>query len=117
MPEIIQFISKHFMLSLAWFILFSTVIVITIQSWFSKIKEIANSEAIRLINKENAVILDLRSKDDYRHGHITNSLNLTETVLKNGNLSSIELAKNRPVVVINNNHIASRNSANKLYKA
>ncbi|AIN47077.1 rhodanese-like domain-containing protein [Candidatus Palibaumannia cicadellinicola] len=117
MQEIMPFVGDHPMLSLAWLVLLSAVIFSYFQSWFSKVGEITSGEVISLINKEDAVIIDLRSRDDYRQGHITNSLNLAEAGLQNGNLGSIEKAKNRPVVVIGNSSITSRNYAKNLYRA
>ncbi|PLK58542.1 rhodanese-like domain-containing protein [Candidatus Palibaumannia cicadellinicola] len=117
MQEIMQFVGNHPMLSLAWLVLLSTVIFVSFQSWCSKIGEITSGEAISLINKEDAVIIDLRSRDDYCQGHITNSINLADTGIQNGNLGSLEKAKNRPVVVIGNSGMTSRHSANNLYKA
>ena len=69
LQEIMPFVSRHPILSPAWIALLVAVIVMTFKSRFSKVKEIARGEAIRLINKEEAVVVDTRSRDDFRRGH------------------------------------------------
>src|SRR5471030_1465739 len=117
MQEITQFVSAHPMLCLAWAALLIAVIVTTFKSRFSKVNEISRGEAIRLINKEDAVIVDLRNRDDYRKGHIANALNLTSSEIKNGSLGELEKAKAKPVIVVCANGATSREPAEKLNKA
>ena len=82
LQEIMPFVSRHPILSLAWIALLVAVIVMTFKSRFSKVKEIARGEAIRLINKEEAVVVDTRSRDDFRRGHLANAINLTASEIK-----------------------------------
>ncbi|XOD70072.1 MAG: rhodanese-like domain-containing protein [Sodalis sp. (in: enterobacteria)] len=115
--EILQFIAKHTMLSLAWVVLLSSVIVITFQIRLSKVREILQDEAINLINKENALIVDLRNQADYRKGHIVNSLNLATVDIKSGNLGELRKAKDKQIIVVCTKGISSHASAKKLIKA
>lgn len=117
MQEIIQFIRNHSMLSLVWVILLGIVIFTNCKNWFSKLSEIACSEAIHLINKENAVIIDLRDKDDYCNGHIVNSLNLSAVKIKSGNLYELEKNKYIPIIFVCANGSTSRDPAQTLLKA
>jgi rhodanese-related sulfurtransferase len=79
--------------------LLAAVIVMTIKSRFSKVKEIARGEAVRLINKQDAVVVDTRSRDDFRKGHIANAINLTASEIKNGSLGELEKHKAQPIIV------------------
>lgn len=117
MQEIMQFVGNHPILSLAWVVLLGAVIFTTFQSRFSKVGDIARGEAIRLINKEDAVIVDLRNRDDYRKGHIANSLNLAASDIKSGNLGELEKAKGKPVIVVCASGTTSRDPAQNLIKA
>ncbi|TKI04015.1 rhodanese-like domain-containing protein [Martelella alba] len=116
MQEIMPFISAHPMLSLAWVALFIAVIVTTAKTRFSKVSEISRGEAIRLINKEEAVVVDLRPRDDYRKGHIANAINLTAAEIKNGSLGELDKAKAKPVIIVCATGTTSREPAEKLYK-
>ena len=76
MQEIMQFVGRHPILSIAWIALLVAVLVTTFKSLTSKVKVITRGEATRLINKEDAVVVDLRQRDDFRKGHIAGSINL-----------------------------------------
>ena len=91
MQEIMQFSSNHPILSLAWVVLLVLVIVTTVKGMFSKVKTISRGEATRLINKEDAVVVDVRSRDDFRRGHISGALNVASPEIKKCNFA--ELAK------------------------
>ena len=62
MQEIMQFVSRHPVLSIAWIGLLAAVLFTTFKSLTSKIKVITRGEATRLINKEDAVVVDLRQQ-------------------------------------------------------
>ncbi|ATA26156.1 rhodanese-like domain-containing protein [Brenneria goodwinii] len=117
MQEIIPFISKHPILSVAWVALLVIVIVLTVKSKFSKVKEVVRGEAIQLINKEDAVIVDIRNRDDYRRGHIANAFNLLPNDIKNGSVGELEKHKAQPVIVVCANGMSSREAAANLLNA
>ncbi len=82
LQEIMQFISQHPILSLAWVLLFGAVVFTSFKNSLSKVKEVTRGEATRLINKEDAVVVDIRTREDYRKGHIANSINLIPSDIK-----------------------------------
>nr|WP_314266231.1 rhodanese-like domain-containing protein [uncultured Moellerella sp.] len=103
MQEIMQFINQNMMLSLVWIALFVAVVVLTVKGMFSKSKVISRGQAIFSINKEDAVVVDLRSRDDFRKGHITDSINLTPSEIKDNNLGELEKHKQKPIIVVSAN--------------
>lgn len=117
LQEIMPFVSKHPILSLAWIALLVAVIVMTFKSRFSKVKDITRGEATRLINKENAVVVDTRSREDFRKGHIANAINLTASEIKSGSLGELEKHKSQPIIVTCANGTASRAPAESLSAA
>jgi rhodanese-related sulfurtransferase len=117
LQEIIQFVSRNTILSLAWIGLLIAVIVLTFKNTFSKVKEVARNEVIRLINKEDAVVVDIRPHDDFHKGHITRAINLLASEIKNGSLGELEKHKTRPVIVVCANGISARQPAESLSKA
>ncbi|MGK2946074.1 MAG: rhodanese-like domain-containing protein [Candidatus Malihini olakiniferum] len=116
MQEIMSFLSRHPIMSISWIALSVAVIVMIVENKLSKVKEIACDEAIQLINKEEAVVVDLRNRDDFRHGHIANAINLLSNDIKNGSLGELKQYKTRPVIVICVNGMSSRESAGHLLK-
>ncbi|QCR37636.1 rhodanese-like domain-containing protein [Nissabacter sp. SGAir0207] len=117
MQDIMEFVRDHLVLSLAWVALLIAVIVTTFKSSFSKVREITRGEATRLINKEDALVVDVRPREEFRKGHITNSVNVLAADIKNNNVGELTKHKARPVVVVCANGVNARASAEALNKA
>ncbi|AXF78186.1 rhodanese-like domain-containing protein [Erwinia tracheiphila] len=100
MQDIMQFAGNHTILSLAWVVLLVLVVVTTFKGLFSKVKTISRGEAIHLINKEDALVVDVRSRDDFRKGHISNSVNVLAADIKKGSFSELEKHKTQPLIVV-----------------
>ncbi|MEW5291364.1 MULTISPECIES: rhodanese-like domain-containing protein [Erwinia] len=100
MQDIMQFAGNHTILSLAWVVLLVLVIVTTVKGVFSQVKTISRGEATRLINKEDAVVVDVRSRDDYRKGHISGAINVLAADIKKGSVGELEKYKAQPVIVV-----------------
>ncbi|VAY02194.1 Thiosulfate sulfurtransferase GlpE [Arsenophonus endosymbiont of Aleurodicus dispersus] len=114
MPEIIKFISIHPILSLAWIALLSAVIILTFNSLFAKTKNITCTQAIQLINKEEAITLDLRSREDFCKGHIIDSINLTTLEINDNNIRELEKHHQKPIIVVSANGIEASKSSKQL---
>lgn len=117
MQEIMQFVGRHPVLSIAWVGLLVAVIYTTFSGLASKIKVISRGEVTRLINKEDAIVVDLRQRDDFRKGHIPDAMNVLPADIKNGNLGELEKHKNKPIVMVDANGMSAQESGNHLYKA
>ena len=60
--------------------------------------EIGAFEAVQLINRRDAVVLDLRDTGEYSAGHISNAKHLPQAQLAD-RLKELEKHKSRPVIV------------------
>ncbi len=112
--EIIPFIKHHPMLSIGWVVLFVVIIVMTIKSKLSKVKIISNALAIQLINKQDAMVVDIRSADSFKKGHITQSHNILPVDIKNGTIKVLEKHKESPVILLDDNGLSAANVAENL---
>lgn len=73
MGELGTFIVNNGLLFAAFFALLLMLIGSEVKRKFLGFKEIATKDAIQLINKEDAVVIDVRSEDDFAAGHIINA--------------------------------------------
>lgn len=114
--EIIPFIKNHLLLSLGWIVLFIAIIVLTVKSKLSKVKIINNAQAINMINKLDAVIIDIRSADSFKKGHITQSHNILPIDIKNANAKIIDKFKENLIILVDENGLSSSSIGELLVK-
>ena len=117
MQEIMQFVGRHPVLSIAWIALLGAVLFTTFKGLMSKVEVSHGGAAPGLINKEDAVVVDLRQRDDFRKGHIAGSLNLLPTEIKANNVGELEKHKDKPVIVTDGSGMQATESATLLLKA
>ena len=117
MQEIMQFIGRNPILCIGWIALFGAVLFTTFKGIASKVKVISRGEATRLINKEDAVVVDLRQRDDFRKGHIAGAVNLLPNEIKANNVGELEKHKSAPIIVVDGTGMQAQTPANELVKA
>jgi len=117
MQEYIDFISNNPMLSVAWVVIATLLIHGVIKSKFSQVKSIDTQEATLLINKQNAQVIDIRTEEEFKNGHIVRAKNITVSQIEKGNLSAIENFKQSPIIVVCASGTRSASVGDKLVKA
>jgi rhodanese-related sulfurtransferase len=60
--------------------------------------EVGPLEAVQLINRQDAAVIDVREPPEYKGGHITNARNIPEARLDE-RMKELEKLKKRPVIV------------------
>lgn len=60
--------------------------------------EVSTLEAVQLINRRDAVVVDVRDAAEYAAGHVTGSRHIPEAQLA-GRLKELEKLKSRPIIV------------------
>jgi rhodanese-related sulfurtransferase len=96
--DIMQFIIHN------WYLILGIVVVLSMLTWgpltqlMNGVQHVTTAEAIRLMNHEKGVFVDVREPDEYRGGHIPNALNLPLSGLA-GSLKQIEKHKARPLII------------------
>ena len=68
-----------------------------VQGRFSKVKEIGTLQAIQLINRQNAVLLDVRESKEFAGGHLPNAMHVPLSELGGRGSELVKLAS-RPVI-------------------
>ena len=92
-----SFIVNNWMLELIIVMSGAMLVWPLVQGRFSKLKDVGTLAATQLINRQNAVLLDVRDTKEYAAGHLPNAVHVPLSEL--GSRSS-ELAKlkSRPVI-------------------
>ncbi|KXO11297.1 Rhodanese-related sulfurtransferase [Moritella sp. JT01] len=116
MQEYIEFASNNPALSLAWVAIAGFLIYSFGSSAMSKVKSVNNHEATALMNKENAIVVDVRAAENYRKSHILNAINVPVADIEANKLSMIEKYKNTPIIVMCDTGMSSGRAANRLAK-
>ena len=84
-------------------IAFAVVLLLTVRAEFmhqsSKTNELSPLQATRLMNNENAVIIDVSETADYKNGHIKGAINVPMKELKS-KLSELQKYSDKAVLAV-----------------
>jgi rhodanese-related sulfurtransferase len=87
-----------------WYLFVGIVVVLVILAWgplqqlVYGIRQVSIAEAVRLINQEHGVVVDVREAEEYQSGHIPKAVHAPLSAL-GATLSALEKYKSRPVIV------------------
>ena len=73
MPRLLEFLANHTILSMVFFVLAGVLVWTFVGGGGGR--RVEPAQATRLINHENALVLDVRSDGEYAEGHIVNAIN------------------------------------------
>ncbi len=116
MQQYIEFAGNHPILSVVWLGLLLAILVSYVQALFSKLKFVSPTEATLLVNREDALVLDIRSNDDFKRGHITGARNIPQAQLS-GQLGKLENSKDTPIIVVCQAGMSAQGAAKQLLTA
>ena len=97
MEQLIEFTGNHLFLVGALFVVLALVIKAEFEHQSGKANQMDPTAAIRLMNNDDAVVLDVREATDFNNGHIKNAKNVPLTSLKS-QLDGLMKDKNKPVL-------------------
>lgn len=92
------FVGQNTILVGIFLALVTLLIVTEFQRRGKKYNDIRPVEAISLINRNNAVVIDVRPKDAYDKGHVTNAISIPLEELKN-NSKKVSKFKGKPIII------------------
>ncbi len=110
MQALKTFIMNHQVLSMAFVVAFFLVFLVEFIRSRRAIYFASPAEAINLINHKNAVVIDMRSTEHYRSGHIINALSTPETELRK-KPEQLTKFKNKPILLVCETGAASKKLA------
>lgn len=104
MQQFLLFVGQHWMLVLLFIVILGAIIWLETQGKVSGVARVSPQQAIDLINRQSAVIYDIRDKSLFNQGHIAKAKNLTASELESKDLSSY---KDTPVLIVCNNGVSA----------
>jgi len=117
MEQLIAFASNNMLLSAAWLAIFTLIIFTTIKIKMSPVKQISTQELTFFVNREDGIIVDIRSEKDFKAGHIIDAKHLTIEKANNNDFANLEKYKDKPIIVVCAAGMTAVKVANQLYKA
>lgn len=115
MENFTVFIARH----MGLFYSFAAILTVLMIIEFFRAKrgraQIRPADAVLLINKQNAVVIDIRNNDHYRKGHIIDALNFPSRELAEAG-KKLDKYKNKPLIVVCGTGTDSQKAAAELAK-
>ena len=99
MDQYIEFISNHYLLSLALLVVTYLLFQDLIESSLNKFNGLSPLLAVTKMNSADTVIVDVRDPHEYIKGHIENSINLPLGKFSE-KISTLEKNKNQAIIVV-----------------
>jgi rhodanese-related sulfurtransferase len=98
MQEYIEFAGRHTLLFVALAAVIALIIMTELRRIMKGYKEVIPSEAVMLINKKDAMVLDIREADELGQGSIIDSKHIALSALPE-RLDSLSKDKDKPILV------------------
>ncbi|WP_144392247.1 rhodanese-like domain-containing protein [Pleionea sediminis] len=116
MQQFVEFLSNHPVLTGAWLLVAILLVVAQIKHLKVGIKALVPQEVTYLINKKDAVVIDMRPIADFNKGHIAGSKNIPQSKLDDSQ-KELEKHKNKPIIMVCANGIQAGPAGTKLKQA
>lgn len=97
MSEILEFIQRHPLLVGGFFVLLLMIIWAEVQRFTKSYKDLSPQDAVRLINDESPLILDVREHNELSTGVLKGAKHLPMSAIKS-RLSEFDPEKNKTVI-------------------
>lgn len=97
MEHLVQFTHNHWQLCLALVVILIIIFVHEYLALQKQGKTLTTEAAIELINHEHAVVIDLRTAELFKSGHIIDSIRASEADF---NLPKMDKYKNKPIILV-----------------
>jgi rhodanese-related sulfurtransferase len=93
-----QFVTQNWYLFIGLAIVLGLLMQGYVGQLIYKIKSVGSAQAINLINRESAVVVDVCEPKEFEQGHVPNAINIPLGSLAS-RIGELEKYKNKPIVV------------------
>ena len=116
LDELLAFAGRHPMLSSALVLLTLALIYTEIARLMRPFKALRPAELTALVNREDALVIDLSASADYERGHVAGSRNVAASAFGPEH-KLVAAHRERPIVLVDRTGMASGPQAARLKKA
>ncbi len=99
MPQYLEFFRNHPLLVMSFVAIAAGLVWTLVAGRSPGLPRLSPGDATRLINSEDAVVIDVRGDAEFRQGHIINALNVPEGELAS-RMNKLAKYKDRPVITV-----------------
>lgn len=117
MQQYIEFIGNNALLATAWAVLFVWLVYSFLSGMLSSVKDLDTQSATMLMNRSDAVMLDIRAPAEFKKGHIIGAKTLTPEQVNKADFKSLEKFKSKPIIVVCAMGMSAKRTASQLLKA
>lgn len=98
MTQLAEFIGNHIFLVTLFLVALFLFLITAYKQASNGLQTVTVEQMTRLVNQQNAKLIDVRPADAFAQGHIVNAINMPMADFENGKIKTDGLKK-RPVVV------------------
>lgn len=117
MDQMIEFVTNHYILAGLFVALLLALVYSMLASQLSSLKELSTHDATLLMNRQDAMVLDIRPAAEFKKGHILGAKQLKPELLNKGDFSTLEKHKDKPIIVVCAMGMTAKRTASQLLKA
>lgn len=115
MDRIIDFLVQEWALWAAFFAILALLIALEVKEYLFGPGRLSPQQVTHMINRENAVIVDIREMGSFQKGHIIGAMNITFSQL-NDKIKELNKYKDRPLIIVCDNDRNAAQAAKTLKK-
>ncbi|OGT52083.1 MAG: hypothetical protein A3F17_08265 [Gammaproteobacteria bacterium RIFCSPHIGHO2_12_FULL_41_15] len=99
MGQFAAFVVNHWVLWLMFVLISAVLFLYEMNTKSGRGHKVSPQDAVQLINRKHAIVLDIRSEDEFKRGHIINSIFMPIDELES-RLSKLKKNKAKPVLLV-----------------
>ncbi|MDH5424999.1 MAG: rhodanese-like domain-containing protein [Gammaproteobacteria bacterium] len=116
MDQMLEFVSNHALMSAAVVVIIALIIKMELERLTSKIAQVNPFEAIRQLNDQGAILVDVRETKEYKEAHLKDALHIPLGDLKS-RMGELSKYKDKAVIAYCRSGSRSYSACKTLHKA
>lgn len=99
MGQFLEFLAHHWLLTLAFVAILGALLGTYVYGGLRAGSKVSPLDATRLINRDEAVVIDVRDEGEFKQGHILNAIHVPVKALPE-RVGKLENYRDRPIITV-----------------